>query len=104
MAASGLASLSEFDIEQIEDIKLAVSEVFVALVEHGESRIIDIELLAYESSFTVRGSTSVSVFDVNHPDLALCRTVLTSVCADNGIEFENGTVQIYATVLRPSAN
>ena len=35
LAASGVGSLCGFTIREIEEIKLAVSEVLIALIEHG---------------------------------------------------------------------
>ena len=35
LAAAGLASLGNFTVDHIEDIKIAVSEVLIALIEHG---------------------------------------------------------------------
>jgi anti-sigma regulatory factor (Ser/Thr protein kinase) len=98
LAASGLASLAGRTIDEIEDIKIAVSEVMIALVEHGEGQPVEIQLIADPASFTVRGRTAVTTFDVNHPDLVLCRTVLAGVGAEHGIEVIEGFAEIWASV------
>jgi hypothetical protein len=99
LAASGVASLAGFTVDEIENIKIAVSEVLIALVEHGVGEPIDIQFSVGEKSFHVRGRTAVETFDINHPDLALCRTVLAEVCIDHRIDRVNHEVHIWAAVL-----
>jgi anti-sigma regulatory factor (Ser/Thr protein kinase) len=99
LAASGVASLAGFTVDEIENIKIAVSEVLIALVEHGAGQPIDIQFSVGEKSFDVRGRTTVETFDINHPDLALCRTVLAEVCIDHRIDRVNNEVHIWAAVL-----
>ncbi len=100
LAASGLASLGAFSVDEIEDIKIAVSEVLIALIEHGDGNPVDIEFVIDEGAFTVRGRTDVAAFDAEHPDLILCRTVLAGVCAEHGIDLVDGQARIWALVLR----
>jgi serine/threonine-protein kinase RsbW len=98
LAASGLVAMAEFSIDEIEDVKIAVSEVLIALVEHGDRLPVDIRFHIDGDVFTVEGSTVVTTFDATHPDLALCRTVLASVSADHGIDVASGVATIWATV------
>ena len=44
LAASGLASLAGCTVDEIEDIKIAVSEVLIALIEHGDGARVDLDL------------------------------------------------------------
>ena len=98
LAASGVASLTGFNVDEIDDIKVAVSEVMVALIEHGADCTIAVEFDVSVGSFTVRGTTVIDDFDVNHPDLVLCRTVLSAVCSDHGVELNDGRAVIWASV------
>ena len=98
LPASGLASLFGFDVEQIEDLKIAVSEVLIALVEHGYGDFVDISFFVESGVFVVSGVTEVDQFDVDHPDLRLCRTVLAGVCADHDIKLVGDTARITATI------
>ena len=102
LAASGIAGMAGFTIDEIEDIKIAVSEVLLALIEHGAGKSIEIELMVEGQSFTVRGQTAVDTFDTEHPDLQLCRTVLASVCTRHGIELVDDQAQIWAAVAHAS--
>ena len=98
LATSGMASLAEFTVVEIEDIKVAVSEVLIALIEHGEGNSIEVEFAVEDHSFNVRGSTAVVDFDTEHSDLMLCRTVLSEVCASHGIEVVDNHAHIWAAV------
>lgn len=90
--------MGAFNVEETEDIKIAVSEVLLALIEHGCGQPIDIEFSSDHEEFTVRGITDVDSFDTQHPDLLLCRTVLAGVCSRHGIELVDHQALIWAVV------
>jgi hypothetical protein len=98
LAASGVASLGGFTVDEIEDINMAVSEVLIALIEHGVGEVVDVQFAVGGQSFTIRGRTVNPVFDVDDPDLILCRTVLAGVCSEHGIEHVDDHAQIWAVV------
>jgi hypothetical protein len=98
LAASGVASLAQRSVDDIEDIKIAVSEVFLALIEHGAGNPINMTLSYANGTFLIAGRTEVSSFDIDHPDLLLCRTVLSGVCADHTINVADGCAEIVAMV------
>ena len=98
LAASGIAAMAGFTVDETEDIKIAVSEVLLALIEHGGGEPIDVEFSVEDRLFMVRGQTALTGFDVDHPDLVLCRTVLAGVCVQHGIEFVDDHAQIWAAV------
>jgi anti-sigma regulatory factor (Ser/Thr protein kinase) len=98
LAASGLASLGAFTVDEIEDIKVAVSEVLLALIEHGGGETIDIRFTTNGRSFVVLAGTATDTFDTTNPDLVMCRTVLSGVCAEHRIDFTDGRAEIMASV------
>jgi histidine kinase-like protein len=102
LAASAIASMAGFTVDETEDIKIAVSEVFLALIEHGGGEPIEVQLAVEEQSFTVGGRTAIDTFDAAHPDLILCRTVLAGVCAEHGIELDADHAHIWAAVAHAS--
>ena len=102
LAASGIAGMAGFTVDEIEDIKIAVSEVLLALIEHGGGKTIEIQFMVEDQSFTVRGQTAIDAFDADHPDLILCRTVLAGVCTRHGIELVDDQAQIWAAVAHAS--
>lgn len=99
LAASGMASLAGFTVDEIEDIKIAVSEVLIALIEHGDGNSIDMQFAVDERSFKLRGRTAIDSFDLQHPDLVLCRTVLAEVCGSHTIDLIDQQAHIWAEVL-----
>jgi anti-sigma regulatory factor (Ser/Thr protein kinase) len=100
LAAGGLASLTGFTIDEMEDIKIAVSEVMVALVEHGNGSPVMLDFAARDTGFVVHGRTSLDAFDPDDPDLDLSRLVLDEVCIEHGMQFVDGHAEIWATVGR----
>ena len=102
LAASGLASLDGCSLDEIEDIKIAVSEVLIVLIEHGEGARIDLQLDVTPDGFHVTGRAPIAEFDLEHPDLALCRTVLEAVCTRHEIALDNGLATIDASIGRTS--
>lgn len=102
LAASGMASLAGFTVDEIEDIKIAVSEVLIALIEHGGGEPVDLQFEVDEHSFKLRGRTVVDSFDLKHPDLLLCRAVLAEVCASHNIDLIESQAHIQAEVTHSS--
>ncbi len=94
--------MAGFTVDEIEDIRIAVSEVLLALIEHGGGQSIDVEFVVEAQEFRVRGRTAVQDFDADHPDLLLCRTVLAGVGTDHGIELVDDHAQIWAAVTHAS--
>jgi hypothetical protein len=102
LAAGGVAAMGNFTVDEVEDIKIAVSEVMLALIEHGGGLPIDVQLCVYDDhrgeAFHVVASTRADQLDVNHPDLLLCSTVLEGVCTAHGIDVIDGEAVIWAAV------
>jgi len=98
LTASGVAGMAGYSVDEIDDIKIAVSEVLLALIEHGAGGLIEVEFAVEERAFIVRAHTPIDSFDTEHPDLALCRTVLAGVCTSHGIELIDGEAHIWAAV------
>lgn len=111
LAASGVASLAGCTVDEIEDIKIALSEVLIALIEHGDGERVELEFdvvgpgesagalpAGAGRSFVVRGSSRIESFDLGHPDLVLCRTVLDGVCTAHDIRVSDGVASIVACV------
>lgn len=102
LAASGVASLTGFTVAEIDDIKIGVSEVLIALIEHGSGHPVEVRFTVDAEQFVIDGSTQVEgAFDLDHPDLRLCRTVLAGVCTEHRIEHLDGAVRITAVLRRP---
>jgi anti-sigma regulatory factor (Ser/Thr protein kinase) len=98
LAASGIATIAGFTVDEIDDIKIAVSEVLLALIEHGGGDVIDVEFTVAQHAFKIVGRTATDGFDVDHPDLVLSRRVLSGVCTDHGIDTVEDSAEIWAIV------
>ena len=98
LTASGVAGMAGYSVDEIDDIKIAVSEVLLALIEHGAGQPIEVEFAAEQEAFVVRAHTPIDSYDTDHPDLALCRTVLAGVCSSHGIELIDDEAHIWAAV------
>ncbi|MFM2077673.1 MAG: hypothetical protein RJA49_1563 [Actinomycetota bacterium] len=100
LTASALASLCEFSIDDIDDVKIAVSEVLIALVEHGAGHPVDITFEVDERGFQIDATTEAPDFRADDPDLHLCRTVLASVCSFHDVRRVGDLARIRAVVAR----
>jgi hypothetical protein len=98
LAASAMAATGECTIAEIDDVKLAISEVLLALIEHGSGRQLSMSIELADSTFAISGSTDALTFDRNHPDLALCETVLNEVCRAHSIDLVGSELCIVADV------
>jgi hypothetical protein len=98
LAASGLASLAGCTLEEIDDIKIAVSEALIALIEIGGGDRVALELGMTPDGFAVHAEAFVGDLDVEHEDLMLCRTVLAEVSVHHNIRVDGGVAVIDAVV------
>jgi hypothetical protein len=98
LMASGIAAARKCTIAEIDDVKLAVSEVLLALIEHGSRDTLSLSMQIADATFAISASTDADTFDRTHPDLALCETVLAEVCAYHSIGFLGSELAIFAAV------
>ena len=96
LAGSAMAALAGFDVGLIDDVKLAVSEVFLALIEHGSGDTVSLTYSVEGVAFTIRGSTPSESFDLNHPDIAVCRTILGGISVSFDVAYNGKTAEIWA--------
>jgi hypothetical protein len=98
LAASGMASNARCTVDEIDDIKLAVSEVLLTLIEHASAHSLAIALQTSDREFAVTGRAATDHFDPDHPDLGLSRVVLAEVCSTHSIDHVDSELRIVATV------
>jgi hypothetical protein len=98
LAASGIASLADFSVDGITDVKIAVNEVFMALIDHGRGEAISLRMAIDNASFRISGTTSVNGLAPDHPDLVLCETVLAGVSREHGISISGDQARIWAVI------
>ena len=78
LTASSIANLAEFSIDEIDDIKIAVSEVVTLLIQQGDGGVVTLEF-GTDGLFTIEGSTSAASLPLAHDDVALTAAVLSAV-------------------------
>jgi serine/threonine-protein kinase RsbW len=78
LTASSLANLADFSIDEIDDIKIAVSEVVTLLIQQGDGGVVTLEF-GTDAMFTIVGSTTAAALPLAQDDVALTAAVLDAV-------------------------
>jgi len=78
LTASSLANLLEFSVDEIDDIKIAVSEVVTLLIQQGDGGVVTLEF-GTSGLFTIEGSTTAAALPLAQDDVALTAAVLSAV-------------------------
>lgn len=98
LTASGMAASAWCTISEVDDIKLAVSEVLLALIELGSADAITLSLTVADTEFEIVGSGWSGSLDRDDPRFQLSETVLAEVCASHSIDLSDGEVRITASI------
>jgi hypothetical protein len=78
LTASSLANLADMSIDEIDDIKIAVSEVVTLLIQQGDGGAVVLEF-GSDGMFTIEGSTAATDLPLAQDDVALTAAVLDAV-------------------------
>ena len=78
LTASSLANLADMSIDEIDDIKIAVSEVVTLLIQQGDGGPVVLEF-GSPGLFTIEGSTTAAELPLAQDDVALTAAVLDAV-------------------------
>ncbi len=87
LTASSIASLAEMSVDDIDDIKIAVSEMITLLIQSGQRTAITLRFETSASTFTVEASTPSVAQNLGRNDIALATAVLDAVADDHEIAF-----------------
>jgi anti-sigma regulatory factor (Ser/Thr protein kinase) len=85
LTASSIASLSDMTIDDIDDIKIAVSEMITVLIQSGSRTTITLRFETSATEFAVEASTPTPANDLGRNDLALAIAVLDSVADEHHV-------------------
>ncbi|MEO6156241.1 MAG: hypothetical protein ABIQ39_01275 [Ilumatobacteraceae bacterium] len=99
LAASSLAAMARMTIDELEDVKIVVSEVLAALIEHGDGDDITIRFDVADHRLDVSGYTTAIEFAVDGAEIALSATVLAAIASEHSIGHREGQLLIRATYL-----
>lgn len=87
LTASSIASLSDMTIDDIDDIKIAVSEMITLLIQSGSRANVTLRFETTSSSFTIEATTPATSLDLGRNDLALATAVLDAVSDSHEVAF-----------------
>jgi hypothetical protein len=85
LTASSIASLADMSIDDIDDIKIAVSEMITLLIQSGNRTAITLRFETTDEVFSVEASTPSGATSLGRNDLALATAVLEAVADEHQI-------------------
>jgi len=94
LTASSIASLGDMSVDDIDDIKIAVSEMITLLIQSGGRSAVTLRFEAENNSFVAEASTPASSLDLGRNDLALATAVLDAVADSHEIAFAQDRIMI----------
>ena len=94
LTASAIASLAGCTMDELQTVKIAVSEAIIVLVEHGGGQPVELSFDVEPGRFGVTARSAIEAFDPDHSSLALCRVVLDDVTSRYSIDWADGTAAI----------
>jgi hypothetical protein len=97
VAAGGVATLDGSTVIDL-NVMAAVSEVFLALIDHGRGDPIDMSMWVDGRAFNLRGGTTVGETGPPGPDLASTRTALSMVADIHQLGVTDNQAVIWASV------
>lgn len=96
LAMGGLASLAGFDVEAIEDLRVAVNELTATLIERGNGSELQLRLAVLDhGSIRIEGSTGLGSADVVDDRFALSDQILSVVADDHGFDTSSGVASAW---------
>jgi serine/threonine-protein kinase RsbW len=95
LVASGVATAAGFDVEQVEDLRIAVDELCSALIEGGDGSALLLSFEVSPDSVGVLGSTPAGPSAEFEPErLSLSRQILDVVADDHEITADHGRINV----------
>lgn len=105
LVASGVATTAGFDVDEVEDLRIAVDEVCTALVEGGDGSPLFLGFDLGDGEVTVVGSTKASGGAAFEPDrLALSRQILAVVVDEHDISANHGQISVRVSKRRVNSD
>jgi hypothetical protein len=92
-AASSLGAANGFDVEELDDLRIAVDELCSALLELGDTSGITLEIADHEGTIVVRGRAAAEAGSLarwNDEHFGLARQILRVVATEYHLEEREG--------------
>ena len=87
LTASSIASIADMSIDDIDDLKIAVSEMITLLIQSGNRSAITLRFETSDAMFAVEASTPAAALDLGRNDVALATAVLDAVSDSHEVAF-----------------
>ncbi len=95
LVASGLASTAGFDVDELDDLRIAVDEAVAALLEGGNGSRLVLRFDVGETEVDMTGSTPAGTSGPLDPDrVELSTQILAAVCDEHELDVSNGNVRV----------
>ena len=94
LVASGLASTAGFDVDQLEDLRIAVDEAVAALLEGGDGSRLALRFEIDDSSVTMAGQTPSNLTGLDAERLDISRQILDAVCDENELVPDGEAIRV----------
>ncbi len=107
MVASSVGTTAGFDVEEVEDLRIAVDELCTALIEGGDGGALLLGFDLGDNDVTILGTTSAAGVAAFEPErLALSRQILAVVVDEHELHTDHGqiTVQLHKRRANLDAN
>lgn len=85
LTSSSVASLADMTVDDIDDMKIAVSEMITLLIQSGNKAMITLRFVTTNDDFVVEASTPSGAKGLGRNDLALATAVLDAVADEHDI-------------------
>ena len=92
LTASSVATLGDLTIDDIDDIKIAVSELMTLFIHHDDPMDITLRFDTSELDFSIEASMAISGSDLQGPEALLARAVLEAVCDSYDVDTIDGRI------------
>lgn len=94
LVASGLASTAGFDVDELDDLRIAVDEAVASLLEGGDGSRLILRFDVGDTEVGMAGSTPVGPEALDIDRVELSTQILAAVCDDHDLEVVDGNVRV----------
>lgn len=95
LVAAGLATTAGFDVDELEDIRIAVDEAVTALLEGGDGAPVPLRFEVAPGRVAMTGAAPASGSDpLDAARIELSSQILAAVCDEHDLRVDNGSVHV----------
>lgn len=94
LTASAVAALADLGVDDIDDVKIAVSEVVALLIEHGDRSNLSMRFEIHGRALAIEGAAAATRFSGNDDTVVLSTTVLDAVAGGHELAFIDGRILV----------